>query len=88
MAAGLPVVVPRRGALPEHVDATGGGIVTPADDAAALAAAFELLATDRAAADRLSSAALAGVERRYTVRAMAERTVELYQSLYTPATLS
>ena len=88
MAAGLPVVAPRRGALSEHIEATGGGILTPPDDKEALAAAFKLLATDRAHAGRLASAALEGVGRHYTVRAMAERTVELYQSLYVHATLS
>src|SRR6185437_6845327 len=49
MAAGLPVVASRVGALPELLDEDG--LVAPGD-AAALAGAIERLAGDRAAGDR------------------------------------
>jgi glycosyltransferase involved in cell wall biosynthesis len=49
MAAGVPVVASRVGALPELVGEEG---LVPAGDAAALAAAISRLAGDRAAAER------------------------------------
>ena len=37
MASGVPVVQPRRGAFPEIVETTGGGLIVDADDPDALA---------------------------------------------------
>src|SRR6185312_3528461 len=40
MATGVPVVQPRRGAFPEVVENTGGGVIVDADSPAALADGF------------------------------------------------
>ena len=40
LANGIPVVQPRRGAFPEIVNKTGGGMIVPAGDPAALADAY------------------------------------------------
>jgi glycosyltransferase involved in cell wall biosynthesis len=43
MACGVPVVQPRRGAFPEILEATGGGILTESDDPQEMADAIENL---------------------------------------------
>jgi len=84
MAAGLPVVVPSRGALREHIEATGGGLSVTPDDPDALAHAFLRLCEDADLATALADRAYEGVRRHYSLRAMADRTLSLYQSLLRP----
>ena len=63
MAAGVPIVAARAGAVPELLgDGEFGTLVPPGDDAA-LAAALEKLLGDSAARKRLASAGLARVAR-------------------------
>lgn len=81
MAAGTPVVLPSRGALKEHVEKTGGGLLIPPDDAREIAAAWLRLKGDPKQARELGLAGRAGVERLYTVRHMAEQTADLYAVL-------
>ncbi len=78
MATGVPVVQPRRGAFPEVVEATGGGVIVDADDPEALADAWVELARNPARAAELSAAAVAGVKRHYSVDRMAEAAEEVY----------
>lgn len=65
MACGTPVVATRAGALAEVVEATGGGILAPRDDAGALAAGIDRLLAD-------------GDERARLARRGRERVVETY----------
>jgi glycosyltransferase involved in cell wall biosynthesis len=53
LATGVPVVLPPRGAFPEIVEATGGGILCGGGDAAALAAGLASLLDDPARAREL-----------------------------------
>jgi glycosyltransferase involved in cell wall biosynthesis len=84
-AAGLPVVAPERGALPEHIRRHGGGLLAAPGDAAALAAAFTRLREDPATARELGRQGREGVRRRGTLQQMAQRTVAVFASLLSSA---
>jgi glycosyltransferase involved in cell wall biosynthesis len=56
MAAGLPVVEPARGAFPELLELTGGGLTYPPDQPDGLANALEALLLDPARAQALAHA--------------------------------
>jgi len=74
-AAGTPVVVSDRGALPELVEGTGHGAVYPATDEAALARAVDRLV---AAGSELRPEARADYERRFSAKANAESLERIY----------
>ena len=78
MAAGVPVVQPRRGAFPEILDATGGGLLVEADSPDALADGLRTLWQDPAGADALGRAGAAGVRQHYSVGQMAETVEQIY----------
>jgi glycosyltransferase involved in cell wall biosynthesis len=78
MAVGVPVVQPRRGAFPEILERTGGGILVDADDPDALAQAFRQLQNDSSLASALGEAGAAGVRAHYTVGHMAETVERIY----------
>ncbi|HEX8213129.1 MAG TPA: glycosyltransferase family 4 protein [Longimicrobium sp.] len=63
MAAGVPVVASAVGAVPEVVDPPRGGILVPADDAEATAAAILSLLDDPARRESLSRSARRSAER-------------------------
>jgi glycosyltransferase involved in cell wall biosynthesis len=81
MASGVPVVQPRRGAFPEIIEATGGGLIVDADNPDALADGLLTLwrNPDRAAA--LGAAGAAGVRQHYSVGRMAEAAEAVYTEL-------
>ena len=81
LANGVPVVQPRRGAFPEIVGNTGGGLIVEPDDPAALARGIlELWRNpDRAAA--LGAAGARGVREHYDVGRMAESAERVYRSV-------
>jgi glycosyltransferase involved in cell wall biosynthesis len=81
MAVGVPVVQPRRGAFPEILETTGGGILVERDDPDALAAALERLRNDRALATRLGEAGANGVRAHYAVGHMAETVEQIYRQM-------
>jgi glycosyltransferase involved in cell wall biosynthesis len=81
MATGVPVVLPRRGAFPEIVDRTGGGVLVPADDPEALADGLHSVLADRSRAAALGAAGAAGVRREYSVDRMAAAAEAVYQDL-------
>ncbi|HYP08432.1 MAG TPA: glycosyltransferase family 4 protein [Bryobacteraceae bacterium] len=81
MANGVPVVQPSRGAFPEIVRATGGGVLFAPDTPQRLAEVLDELAADRDRLRALSSCAAQGVRDRYGLAAMASRTAEIYQDV-------
>ena len=67
LAAGVPVVLPRRGAFPELVEATGGGLLCEPDDAGSLAAAIAELLLDPERARQLGERGRQAVLERFTI---------------------
>jgi L-malate glycosyltransferase len=78
MAAGLPVVATRVGGIPELVSDGRDGLLVPAGDEAALAAAIARVLDDPALADALGDAARAAIRARFSF----ERTVAAFERLY------
>jgi len=81
MANGVPVVQPRRGAFPEILQKTGGGILVDPDDTAALAEGILSLWKDRPRLDELGARAVAGVREHYSVERMAARALDVYRTI-------
>ena len=77
MAAGTPVVQPRRGAYPELIERAGGGLVV-GDGPAALADGLLRLYEDRELAGRLGARGAAGVREHFSVTKSAARLVDVY----------
>jgi len=80
LANAVPVVQPRRGAFPEIVAKTGGGLLVAADDPAALAEGFLTLWRDPDQARALAMAGAQGVREHYDVGVMAEAAEQAYRS--------
>jgi len=78
MATGVPVVQPRRGAFPEILDTTGGGLLVDADDPDALAEGLRDVWRDPARAAALGAAGAEGVRAHYAVGQMAETVEQIY----------
>jgi glycosyltransferase involved in cell wall biosynthesis len=85
MANGVPVVQPRRGAFPEIIEKTGGGLIVDADDAEALAEGLLTVWRDPERASALSEAGAAGVREHYNVGRMAEEAESVYRSVMSKA---
>ena len=79
MACGTPVVQPRHGAFPEMLERTGGGVLFPAGDAAALANVLAGLHADPARRRALGEEAARGVRREYSAARMADRAIGVYE---------
>jgi len=78
MANGVPIVQPRRGAFPEILARTGGGVLVEPDDPDALADALLDLLTVRDRAAALAQAGADGVRRHYSVAQMASAAERVY----------
>jgi glycosyltransferase involved in cell wall biosynthesis len=77
MASGVPVVEPRRGALEEIIERTGGGLLVPPDDPDALADALCRLWSDRSLREQLGRTGQKGVRQHYTI----ERSTQIYEEV-------
>ena len=81
MACALPVVSTAVGGIPELVQDGVTGTLVPAGDAAALAAALARYAADPALAARHGAAGRERIENHYSVSAMVQAYVALYDGL-------
>ena len=86
LASGVPVVQPRRGAFPEIVEKTGGGLLVTPDDPQALADALYKLWNDRPLARALGERGAVGVGLHYSIQRSTDRLLEVYESLHGSAT--
>jgi len=85
MAAGVPVVQPRRGAFIEVIEKTKGGVLVNVDDPDALADNLHALWSNPAETARLSAAAFDGVRTHYCIAQSASRLLDVYGSLRSKA---
>ena len=81
MASGVPVVQPRRGAYPEIIEKTGGGLLVDPDSPDSIVEGILSVAKDPALAEKLSKNGKQGIRAHYSAELMAERTLEVYGSL-------
>ena len=81
MAAGVPAITTRVGAIPELVDDGVSGVLIEPRSARALAAAICGLAGDRAALDRMGAAAHAAIMARYSIGRLAAELCRVYEDL-------
>ena len=81
MAAGIPVVQPRRGAFTEIVEATGGGMLVEPDNPEHLAHGLLKLWKDPALRTELGRRGYEGVRTHYGAARMAELALAVYRSL-------
>jgi glycosyltransferase involved in cell wall biosynthesis len=81
MAAGVPVVQPRRGAFPEIIEKTSGGLLVEPNNHDSLADGIFSIATNPGLAQQLSRNGFAGVREHYSVARMANRALEVYEGI-------
>jgi glycosyltransferase involved in cell wall biosynthesis len=81
MACGVPVVQPRRGAFPEIVEKTGGGLLVEADDPDSLVAGILRLYKDPGLREKLAQSGYENVREHYSVARMADRALEIYEKV-------
>jgi glycosyltransferase involved in cell wall biosynthesis len=81
MAAGIPVVQPRRGAFTEIIEATGGGILVEPDNPEHLAQGLLQLWKDPALRAELGRRGYEGVRAQYSAGRMAESALAVYRLL-------
>jgi len=80
MAAGVPVVQPRRGSFPEIVQRTGGGLLVEGTDAESLAAGLFSLMESPSLRTELGNKGFSGVREHYSVSEMARRAIDAYSA--------
>ncbi len=81
MRAGLPVAASAVGGVPEAVADGETGILSPAGDAAAFAAALRPLIADAALRLRMGAAARLACERRFSLQRMIQETEAVYDAV-------
>jgi glycosyltransferase involved in cell wall biosynthesis len=81
MACGTPVVATTAGAFPEVVAAGETGLLVPPGDGAALADAIQSLLGDPDRRLAMGAAGVERIERQFSWRACAERTLALYEDV-------
>jgi glycosyltransferase involved in cell wall biosynthesis len=82
-ANGVPAVLPAHGAFPEMIEDTGGGLLCPPDDTAALAEALKRMIRDPDFAAECGRRAQQAVRERYNAEVMAQRMIGVYEAVLT-----
>jgi glycosyltransferase involved in cell wall biosynthesis len=85
MANAVPWVQPRHGAFPEMERRTGGGLLFEPNDAQDLASRIMALVGNPHLAGHLGRNGAEGVQAHYTAAKMAERTLEVFDKVLSPA---
>jgi glycosyltransferase involved in cell wall biosynthesis len=83
MANGVAVVQPRRGAFPEILKKTGGGLLVEPDSVESLAEGILTLWRDPELLRELGEKGAQGVREHYSAERMATRALEIYTSVST-----
>jgi glycosyltransferase involved in cell wall biosynthesis len=78
MACGIPVVQPKRGAFPEIIERTGGGLLVETDDPESLAEGILRIYKEPELAETLGQSGLTKVREHYSVARMADRALDVY----------
>ena len=86
LARGVPVVQPDHGSFPELISLTGGGLLTPAGDANALAAALAGLLADADQRTDMGQRGRAAVESIFTDDRMAANMLRVYEAAMSDTT--
>ena len=81
MASGVPVVEPRRGALAEIVERTGGGLLVAPDDPDALADGLCRIWNDQSLRHELGRRGREGVRRHYTIESSTDALIRVYEQV-------
>ncbi len=81
MSCGTPVIATRAGALPEIVGSDGAGILVPAADPAALAAAIRQVLWDGRLKREMGEKARRRIEQSFSWEVAARKTLEVYQEV-------
>lgn len=81
LASGIPVVLPDHGAFPELIRSTGGGILVPPNDPAALAEGLATLIQDPPRARQLGLAGQQGVKDRHTSDLSARKMLDVFREI-------
>jgi glycosyltransferase involved in cell wall biosynthesis len=81
LACGIPVVQPRRGALSEIVETTGGGLLVEPDNPKALAEGLRELWNDPQKRQLLGDQGSRAVREHYSAARMADAALAAYQSV-------
>jgi glycosyltransferase involved in cell wall biosynthesis len=81
LAAGVPVVQPAHGAFPELLEATGGGLLVPAEDRDALAEGLHALLLDASRRRELGALGRAAVLENFHAAAIAQRTIAVLERI-------
>ncbi len=76
-ACGVPAVQPDHGSFPELLEATQGGVLFPANNAAALADQLEQLLKDASRRQHLGSLAFQAIREHFTDQHMAKATLQV-----------
>jgi len=83
MACGVPVVQPRRGAFTEIVERTGGGLLVEPDSSESVAEGILKIYREPTLAAKLGRSGARNVHDHYTSSVMADRALEVYDSVLT-----
>lgn len=80
LASGVPVVLPRHGALPELIELTGGGLLVEPQSPAAVAAGLRQMMEDGAARREMGRRGREAVLESFNDQAMARSVVAIYEA--------
>ena len=81
MAAGLPLIAARGGAVPENIEEDVTGRLVPVNDPDALTEAIFSLLEDQQSSENRAKAAKAAAREKFSWEKTADRMLELYQSI-------